>query len=129
MKTVQVFFVALVAFLHIYFMILEMFYWTKPKGLRAFGITKVFAEQSKTLAANQGLYNGFLAAGLIWSLINKNFSNQIALFFLSCVVLAGIYGAFSTKKIKLFYIQSIPAIIGIILTLLLKESIINYITI
>lgn len=125
MKTVQVFFVALVAFLHIYFMILEMFYWTKPKGLRAFGITKEFAEQSKTLAANQGLYNGFLAAGLIWSLINKNFSDQIALFFLSCVVLAGIYGTFSTKKIKLFYIQSIPAIIGIILTLLLKESIIN----
>ncbi len=125
MKTVQVFFVALVAFLHIYFMILEMFYWTKPKGLRAFGITKEFAEQSKTLAANQGLYNGFLAAGLIWSLINKNFSDQISLFFLSCVVLAGIYGAFSTKKIKLFYIQSIPAIIGIILTLLLKESIIN----
>ena len=117
MDVLRVFFVALVAFLHIYFMILEMFFWTKPKGLKAFGITKEFAEQSKTLAANQGLYNGFLAAGLIWSLINKNFSDQIALFFLSCVVLAGIYGAFSTKKIKLFYIQSIPAIIAIILTL------------
>ena len=117
MDVLQVFFVALVAFLHIYFMILEMFYWTKPKGLKAFGITKEFAEQSKTLAANQGLYNGFLAAGLIWSLINKNLSDQIALFFLSCVVLAGIYGAYSTKKIKLFYIQSIPAIIAIILIL------------
>ncbi|MDH5413044.1 MAG: DUF1304 domain-containing protein [Flavobacteriaceae bacterium] len=117
MDVLQVFFVALVAFLHIYFMILEMFYWTKPKGLRAFGITKEFAQQSKTLAANQGLYNGFLAAGLVWSLINRNFSDQIALFFLSCVVLAGIYGAYSTKKVKLFYIQSIPAIIAIILTL------------
>jgi putative membrane protein len=117
MDVLRVFFVALVAFLHIYFMILEMFFWTKPKGLKAFGITKEFAEQSKTLAANQGLYNGFLAAGLIWSLINKDFSDQIALFFLSCVVLAGIYGAYSTKKIKLFYIQSIPAIIAIILTL------------
>ena len=116
MDVLRVFFVALVAFLHIYFMILEMFFWTKPKGLKAFGITKEFAEQSKTLAANQGLYNGFLAAGLIWSLINKDFSDQIALFFLSCVVLAGIYGAYSTKKIKLFYIQSIPAIIAIILT-------------
>jgi putative membrane protein len=117
MDVLQVFFVAIVAFLHIYFMILEMFFWTKPKGLKAFGITKEFAEQSKTLAANQGLYNGFLAAGLIWSIINKDFSDQIALFFLSCVVLAGIYGAYSTKKIKLFYIQSIPAIIAIILTL------------
>ncbi|MGB5361879.1 MAG: DUF1304 domain-containing protein [Aureibaculum sp.] len=118
MDVLQVFFVALVAFLHIYFMILEMFYWTKPKGLKAFGMTKELAEQSKTLAANQGLYNGFLAAGLIWSLINKNFSDQIALFFLSCVVIAGIYGAYSTKKIKLFYIQSIPAIIAIIFTLI-----------
>lgn len=118
MDVLQVFLVALVAFLHIYFMILEMFYWTKPKGLKAFGMTKELAEQSKTLAANQGLYNGFLAAGLIWSLINKNFSDQIALFFLSCVVIAGIYGAYSTKKIKLFYIQSIPAIIAIIFTLI-----------
>jgi putative membrane protein len=118
MDVLQVFFVALVAFLHIYFMILEMFYWTKPKGLKAFGMTKELAEQSKTLAANQGLYNGFLAAGLIWSLINKNFSDQIALFFLSCVVIAGIYGAYSTKKIKLFYMQSIPAIIAIIFTLI-----------
>lgn len=117
MKSIQIFFVALVSFLHIYFMILEMFYWEKPKGLKAFGITKEFAEKSKTLAANQGLYNGFLAAGLIWSIINKSFGSQIALFFLTCVVVAGIYGAYSTKKIKLFYIQSIPAIVAIILTL------------
>ena len=116
MKTIQVFFVALVAFLHIYFMILEMFFWAKPKGLKAFGLKKEFAEQSKVLAANQGLYNGFLAAGLLWSIISNN--KAMAIFFLSCVTIAGIYGAFSTKKIKLFYIQSIPAIFGIILTLL-----------
>ena len=116
MKIIQVFFVALVAFLHIYFMILEMFFWAKPKGLKAFGLKKEFAEQSKVLAANQGLYNGFLAAGLLWSIISNN--KAIAIFFLSCVTIAGIYGAFSTKKIKLFYIQSITAIFGIILTLL-----------
>ena len=118
MKAIQVFFVALVAFLHIYFMILEMFFWTKPKGLKAFGLTKEFAQESKILASNHGLYNGFLAAGLIWSLIDNNYSNTIAIFFLGCIIIAGIYGAYSTKKIKLFYIQSIPAIIGIILTLL-----------
>ena len=117
MKTIQTLLIALVAFLHLYFMILEMFYWTKPKGLKAFGLTKEFAEQSKVLAANQGLYNGFLTAGLVWSLINKNFSYQIAVFFLSCVIIAGIYGAYSTTKSKLFYIQSVPAILAIIITL------------
>jgi len=118
MKVIQVFFVALVAFLHIYFMILEMFYWTKPKGLKIFGLTEEFAKQSKVIASNQGLYNGFLASGLLWSLIDNNYSNQIAIFFLTCVIIAGIYGAFTTKKINLFYIQSVPAIIGIVLTLL-----------
>jgi len=111
MNFIQIFFIALVAFLHIYFMFLEMFMWTKPKGLKAFGLTKEFAEASKVLAANQGLYNGFLAAGLIWSILSKN--TEFAIFFLACVVFAGIYGAYSTKKIKLFYIQSIPAIIGL----------------
>ena len=119
MKAIQVFFVALVAFLHIYFMILEMFFWTKPKGLKAFGLTKEFAQESKILAANQGLYNGFLAAGLIWSLIDNNYSNAIAIFFLGCIIIAGIYGAYSTKKIKLFYIQSIPALIAILFTILI----------
>ncbi len=115
MKYLQVFFVALVAFLHFYFLVLEMFFWTKPKGLKAFGLTKEFAEASKVLAANQGLYNGFLAAGLIWSIVSHN--NEIALFFLTCVIIAGIYGAYSTKKIRLFYIQSVPAIIGFLLIL------------
>ncbi len=116
MEYLQLFLVGLVAFLHIYFLILEMFYWTKPKGLKAFGLTKEFAEESKTLAANQGLYNGFLSAGLIWSMISKN--TEVAIFFLACVIIAGIYGAYSTKKIRLFYIQSVPAIIALILTLL-----------
>ena len=121
MKIVQLILVALVAFLHVYFMVLEMFFWTKPKGLKAFGLTKEFAQQSKVLASNQGLYNGFLAAGLLWSIMNKDFSNQIALFFLVCVIIAGIYGAFSTKKIKLFYIQAIPAIFALILTLIITK--------
>ena len=118
MKFLQVFFIALVAFEHIYFMILEMFFWTKPKGLKTFGMTLEKAENSKVLAANQGLYNGFLAAGLIWSILNKSNSNQLAIFFLSCVIIAGVYGAYSTKKTKLLYIQSVPAIIALVLIFL-----------
>jgi len=117
MKFLQIFLIALVALEHIYFMVLEMFLWTKPKGLKVFGLTKEKAENSKVLAANQGLYNGFLSAGLIWALIDKNYSNELAIFFLSCVIIAGIYGAYSSKKIKLFYIQSIPAILALIMSL------------
>ena len=117
MKLLQAFLIALVAFEHIYFMVLEMFYWTKPRGLKAFGLTLDKAQNSKVLAANQGLYNGFLAAGLLWALTDKIYSNEIAVFFLSCVIIAGIYGAYSTKKIKLFYIQSIPAVLALIMTL------------
>lgn len=120
MKTLQIFFVALVAFEHIYFMILEMFYWDKPKGLKIFGMKEEEAKISKTLAKNQGLYNGFLAAGLIWAIIDENNFQDISIFFLICVTIAGIYGAYTTKKIKLFFVQSIPAIIGIILILLSK---------
>ena len=118
MKYLQIFFIALVAFEHIYFMILEMFYWTKPKGLKTFGLTKEYAESSKTLAANQGLYNGFLAAGLIWAILDKEHTVPIAIFFLTCVIIAGVYGAYSTKKMKLFYIQAVPAIMALILTLI-----------
>ena len=115
MRYLQLFLIAFVAIEHIYFMILEMFFWTKPKGLKAFGMSKENADNSKVLAANQGLYNGFLSAGLIWSLIDTNYSNEIAIFFLACVIIAGIYGAYSTKKIKLFYFQSIPAILALAL--------------
>ncbi len=116
MKTIQIIIIAFVALEHLYFLIIEMFLWTKPYGMRAFGIKKDFAQESKVLAANQGLYNGFLVAGLLWSLLEKNvdFANTLALFFLSCVAIAGIYGAYSTKKIKLFILQAIPAILGII---------------
>ena len=98
---------------HIYFMFLEMFLWTKPKGIKAFGLkSKQFAEDTKVLAANQGLYNGFLAAGLIYAVIAEDL--KFTLFFLICVIVAGIYGTYSTKQIKLFYIQSIPATIALI---------------
>lgn len=118
MKAIQIFFVALEAFEHIYFMILEMFYWDKPKGLKAFGQTLEAAKSSKTLAKNQGLYNGFLAAGLIWAIVNKDNFEALAIFFLSCVIVAGIFGAYTTKNIKLFYVQAVPAIIGLIVILI-----------
>lgn len=111
------FVIVLVAVEHIYFMILEMFYWDKPKGLKAFGMKLEDAKASKILAKNQGLYNGFLAAGLIWALFNNNLT-ETALFFLICVTIAGIYGSYTTGKIKLFAVQSVPAIIGIILILI-----------
>jgi len=117
MKELQIFFVTLVAFEHIYFMILEMFYWDKPKGLKVFGLNPEEAKISKTLAKNQGLYNGFLSAGLIWAIVDDSNFGSIALFFLTCVAIAGIYGAYTTQKIKLFFIQSIPAIVGIVLIL------------
>ncbi|RMZ50936.1 DUF1304 domain-containing protein [Flavobacteriaceae bacterium PRS1] len=108
--------IVFVAVEHFYFLVLEMFLWTTPKGIKTFGLeSKEFAEKTKVLAANQGLYNGFLAAGLLWSIISKN--TEIATFFLVCVTIAGIYGAYSTKKIRLFYIQAIPAIIAILLVI------------
>lgn len=110
--------VTIVALLHFYFLILEMFFWTTPKGIKAFGLeSKAFAEKTKVLAANQGLYNGFLSLGLIFGLLLKN-GNTI-IFFLSCVIIAGIYGAYSTKKIRLFYFQSVPAILALASILLL----------
>jgi len=115
MKTLFIILAAIVALEHLYFLILEMFYWTKPKGMKAFGLSKEQAESSKVLAANQGLYNGFLASGLIWGLLfNKT---DVIVFFLVCVSIAGIYGAYSTKKIKLFYIQAVPAILALLFLL------------
>ena len=95
-----------------------MFLWTTKKGIKTFGLkSKEFAEETKVLAANQGLYNGFLAAGLFWSVYIKDIN--VNLFFLICVVIAGVYGAYSTKKMKIFYFQSIPALIGIISLLII----------
>src|SRR5881392_1486261 len=99
---------ALVALLHVYFLVLEMFLWTKPAGRRAFGTTPEFAEASKVLAANQGLYNGFLAAGLLWSLTLGADDVRVRMFFLVCVVIAGVYGAATASK-KILYVQALPA--------------------
>jgi putative membrane protein len=104
----------IVALLHAYFLILEMFLWEKPVGRRSFRTTAEFAAQSRTLAANQGLYNGFLAAGLIWGLFA---GDTVKIFFLSCVVIAGIFGAFTVSK-RIFYIQALPALIGLVLLLM-----------
>lgn len=102
-----------VAILHIFFMILEMFLWDKPAGLRAFGQTREQAAASKTLAANQGLYNGFLAAGLLWGLYLGDAGFDFKLFFLLCVVIAGLYGGLTVNK-KILYIQALPALIALI---------------
>jgi putative membrane protein len=113
MTTVSIFLVSIVAFEHLYFLVLEMFLWTTPKGIKTFGLkSKTFAEETKVLAANQGLYNGFLAGGIVWAMLTNN--HEAIYFFLSCVIIAGIYGAYSTKKIRLFYIQSIPAILAVL---------------
>lgn len=108
-------FVGLIAFLHAYFLVLEMFLWTTPRGRKVFGQSKEQAEATKVLAANQGLYNGFLVAGLVWGLIatNPEFAYQIKLFFLGCVFVAGIYGGYSADK-KIFFVQGLPALLGII---------------
>ncbi|PQJ79486.1 DUF1304 domain-containing protein [Polaribacter porphyrae] len=103
----------IVVIIHIYIVYLEMILWNTKKGIKAFGLKdKKFADETKVLAANQGLYNGFLAAGLIWSMVLKD--TNIAIFFLICVCVAGIYGAYSTKKIRILYIQTIPASIAIL---------------
>ncbi len=107
--------VALVALLHIYFLVLEMFLWDKPTGRKAFGLTLEQAQSTKVLAANQGLYNGFLAAGLIWGLILGAAGVHITLFFLSCVVVAGVFGAATASK-KILFVQALPAAIGLLLT-------------
>ena len=90
--------VGLVALLHFYFLVLEMFLWDKPAGLRAFGQTPEFATASKTLAANQGLYNGFLVAGLVWGLVLGDAGMSVKVFFLACVLIAGLYGAATVSR-------------------------------
>lgn len=109
--------VALIAALHLYFLVLEMFLWDKPAGLRTFGLTPEAAASSKVLAANQGLYNGFLAAGLLWSLLLGGAQGRaVALFFLGCVLVAGLFGA-ATASRRILYVQALPAAIAIALVL------------
>jgi putative membrane protein len=108
--------IALVAALHIYFLVLEMFLWTRPLGLKTFRNTPEKAADSAVLAANQGLYNGFLAAGLIWGLVQATpaFAFQIKMFFLLCVIVAGFYGAATVSR-RILYVQAAPAAIALIL--------------
>jgi putative membrane protein len=111
--------VALVAALHVYFLILEMFLWTKPLGLKTFHQSLEKATDSAVLAANQGLYNGFLAAGLVWGLVQgvPAFAFQIKIFFLICVIVAGIYGAATVNR-RILFVQALPAAIALILLVL-----------
>jgi putative membrane protein len=101
--------VVLVALLHAYFLVLEMFLWDKPFGLKTFRNTPEFAAASKVLAANQGLYNGFLSAGLLWGLTQ---GASVQIFFLACVVVAGVYGAATVTR-KIFFIQALPALLAL----------------
>ena len=108
--------VALVAILHVYFLVLEMFLWTKPLGLKTFRNSPEKAADSAVLAANQGLYNGFLAAGLVWGLVQStpSFAFQIKVFFLLCVIVAGLYGAATVSR-RILWVQAAPAAIALIL--------------
>lgn len=108
--------VAVVALLHVAFMVLEMFLWNKPFGRRVFGLTPELAQGSAALAANQGLYNGFLAAGLIWSLSSSAAAFSLQVFFLSCVIIAGIFGAVTAKQ-SILWIQAMPGAVALILVL------------
>ena len=105
--------IGIVALLHLYFLYLEMFQWDKPRGMKSFRTTEEFAKQSKTLAMNQGLYNGFLAAGLIWGIFA---GDPVKIFFLGCVIIAGIFGAFTVSK-RIFYLQAVPAILALVILL------------
>ena len=111
--------VGLVAALHLYFLVLEMLLWDTPHGRKVFGNSREFAAASKVLAANQGLYNGFLAAGLVWGLSLGPAGRAVQLFFLGCVVVAGLYGAISVG-IKILFVQALPAALAAAAVLLLR---------
>ena len=113
MSLLASFIVALVALLHTWFLMLEMFLWTRPIGLKTFRMTLAEAEASRVLAANQGLYNGFLVAGLIWGLCLGAEGLAVQVFFLSCVVVAGVYGAITVGR-KILYVQAMPAALGLL---------------
>jgi putative membrane protein len=115
MTTAALIATALIAVLHVYILVLEMFLWDTPRGRKVFGTTPEFATASKTLAANQGLYNGFLAAGLAWGISSA--SRPIELFFLGCVVVAGIYGGATANK-RIIFVQAVPGAIAFALVML-----------
>ena len=108
---------ALVALLHLWFLVLEMFFWDKPLGLRTFRLTPEFAKASKSLAANQGLYNGFLVAGLVWGLLLGADGLAIRIFFLGCVIVAGLFGGLTVGR-KILWVQAFPGIVAMCALLL-----------
>ena len=115
MSLIATILVALVALIHLYIVLLEMVWWSGPRGQQAFGLTPEFALATRALAANQGLYNGFLAAGLIWGLLQPipDFAWQIKLFFLTCVAVAGLFGA-ATASRKILFVQTVPAVLAML---------------
>lgn len=121
MKAASVALCALVALEHVYFLVLEMFLWTKPFGLKTFGLTPELAAQTASLAMNQGLYNGFLAAGLVVGLARERDGFAFKVFFLSCVVVAGVFGA-ATAKLSILFVQAVPGAIGLALVLLARKT-------
>ena len=116
MTTVADIAVALVALLHLNFLVLEMFYWDKPLGMRVFGLKPEFAKATKSLAANQGLYNGFLVAGLAWGLLLGAAGGSVKVFFLGCVIVAGVFGALTVSR-KILWVQALPGAIALALVL------------
>ena len=120
MKLLANLFVVLVAVAHLWFLTLEMFLWTSPIGLRTFQMTAEVAASSAVLAANQGLYNGFLAAGLMWGLVARDGAFAIKVFFLSCVIVGGVFGAY-TAKASILFVQALPAAIALTLVILTRE--------
>ena len=113
MRVVADVLVVFVAVLHLMFLVLEMFLWTKPFGRRTFGLSRELAEATKGLAANQGLYNGFLAAGLIWGVLAGDAGFAIKVFFLACVIVAGIFGAITAKR-SILFVQALPGLLALI---------------
>ena len=109
--------VVIVALLHVAFLVLEMFLWTKPFGRRTFGLSRELADATKGLAANQGLYNGFLAAGLLWGVAENVISLKV--FFLACVIVAGIFGAFTAKR-SILFVQALPGLLALITVFLAR---------
>lgn len=117
MQTALTVVVALIALEHLYILVLEMFLWNTPRGRKAFGLTPEFAEATRVLAANQGLYNGFLAAGLLWGLLRGPAGDAVTLFFLVCVLVAGLYGGMTASR-RILWVQAAPAALGLLLWVL-----------
>jgi putative membrane protein len=123
MATVAAVLVAIVAAIHVYIVILEMFLWRTPRGLKSFGTTQEFADESATLAANQGLYNGFLVAGLVWGLLAADpVGFQVKIFFLGCVIVAGLYGAATVSR-RILVVQAVPAAVALVAVLVAGSSV------